>query len=223
MERSTPSIALTHDRLHARYARKIRGHVWAVLGPNDEIDDIVQDVLFTILRKIDTLRDPACLDGWVSQITTNTLRYFMRRRRLRRHASWEALPERLSPSSEPNPQARQLASRAMDVICRLPAKDRTLLSTYWFTSATADSIAAETGSSTITVRRRLLRARNRFEKLARRDPALAVCIDDTQRRGRRSGPLPETPIVGDSSAFAPVDAVPVTRIGLGAGSSPAGS
>jgi DNA-directed RNA polymerase specialized sigma24 family protein len=141
-------------------------------------------VLVIILRKIDTLRDPACLDGWVARITTNTLRYNVRRRRLRRHASWEALPEHDSPVCQPNFDARQLASRAIQVMNRLPEKERLLLSSYWFTPATAGSIAAENGWSIITVQRRLTRARTRFETLVRRDPMLASSLDHGWRRRR---------------------------------------
>jgi DNA-directed RNA polymerase specialized sigma24 family protein len=59
---------------------------------------------------------------------------------------------------------------------RLPASERNLLFYYWFTPATAGSIAAETGRSLITVRRRLSKAKTRFEMLVRRDPALASCL-----------------------------------------------
>jgi DNA-directed RNA polymerase specialized sigma24 family protein len=90
-------MALTPERLHARYARKIRRHIGAVLGPDDEREDLVQEVLITIFRKVGTLRDPACLDGWVAQVTANTLKYVMRRRRVRRHASWEQVPDRQAP------------------------------------------------------------------------------------------------------------------------------
>jgi RNA polymerase sigma-70 factor (ECF subfamily) len=173
---------MTPERLHARYARKIRRQVQSMLGPDDEHEDIVQDVLVIILRKIDTLRDPACLDGWVAQITTNTLKYNVRRRRLRRHASWDALPEHDSPVYRPNFDARQLASRAIQVMNRLPEKERLLLSSYWFTSATAGSIAAENGWSIITVRRRLSKARTRFETLVRRDPMLASSLSGSRRR-----------------------------------------
>jgi RNA polymerase sigma-70 factor (ECF subfamily) len=179
---TTTADALTPERLHARYARRIHRHVRAMLGPDDDHDDIVQDVLIIMLRKIGTLRDPAALDGWVAQITSNTLKYVLRRRRLRRHASWDTLPESHSPTSHPNPHARELASRALDLMLRLPAKERTLLSTYWFTPATAGSIAAEAGSSIITVRRRLSKARSRFETLALRDPMLAPCVDASARR-----------------------------------------
>ena len=166
--------ALTPERLHARYAAKIGRHIYAVLGPDDEREDLVHDVLITIFRNIGSLRNPACLDRWVNQVTANTLRYTMRRRRLRRHAPWEDLPEREIPTVHTNLEATELASRVILLMNRLPSNDRALLTRYWFTPETACSIAAASGCSTITVRRRLLRARTRFLRLARQDPALWV-------------------------------------------------
>ena len=111
-------------------------------------------------------------------------------RRLRRHASWEELPAPQGPSFQIDLQARELAARAIRVIDSLPVSDRSLLTAYWFSPATAETIAAESGCSTITVRRRILRARTRFERLARRDPALARCIDDARVSSRRWGQAP---------------------------------
>jgi RNA polymerase sigma factor (sigma-70 family) len=184
------ATALTPQHLHARYAPRIRRHIGAVLGNDNDREDLVQDVLITVLRKVDSVRDPECLDGWVAQVTANTLKYVLRQRRLRRHASWEALPEPQCPSFQLNFQARELASRAIRVMDSLPVTDRSLLTAYWFSPATAETIAAESGCSTITVRRRILKARSRFERLARRDPALARCIDDARvwsRRWRSAG------------------------------------
>jgi RNA polymerase sigma-70 factor (ECF subfamily) len=169
--------AVMPDIIHARYAARIRRRVHAVLGPDDERDDLVQEVLETAVRKIGTLREPACLDAWVAQVTSNTLKYFLRRRRLRRHASLEGLPEHDLPAFNGNPDARELAARVISVINRLPDSDRMLLTRFWFSPATAEFLAEEAGCSGITLRRRLARARTRFEKLARRDPALAPCFD----------------------------------------------
>src|SRR5262245_24673739 len=124
--------ALTPERLHARYAKKIRRHIGAVLGADDDKEDLVQEVLITLLRKVSTLRDPACLDGWVAQVTANTLKYTMRRRKIRRHASWESLPERQLPTVQTNLHARDLAARALAVMARLPPNEFELLTTYWF-------------------------------------------------------------------------------------------
>ena len=184
------ATALTPERLHARYAPRIRRHIGAVLGSDNDREDLVQDVLITVFRKIDSLRDPACLDGWVAQVTANMLKYVLRQRRLRRHASWETLPAPQGPSFQLDFQARELAARAIRVMDSLPVSDRSLLTAYWFSPATAETIAAESGCSTITVRRRILKARTRFEKLARRDPALASCIDDARVTSRRWGQAP---------------------------------
>jgi RNA polymerase sigma-70 factor (ECF subfamily) len=196
-----PNVKLTPELLHARYARKIRRHIRAVLGADDDREDVVQDVLITVFRKVDTLRDPACLDGWVAQVTANTLKYVIRQRRLRRHASWEGLAENQIPSFQTNVHARELASRAIRIVNNMPPNDRALLTTYWFSPATAESIAAETGCSIVTVRRRLLRARTRFERLARRDPALARCIDDARLWSRRWRVPPSSPSMDSFGAL----------------------
>jgi hypothetical protein len=52
-------------------------------------------------------------------------------------------------------------------------------------------MAAEAGCSIITVRRRLAKAKARFEKLCRRDPELACCIDEARAWTRRWGPAPD--------------------------------
>jgi RNA polymerase sigma factor (sigma-70 family) len=147
-----------------------------MLGPDVDREDLAHEVLITVFLRIGTLRDPACLDAWIDQVTLNTLRYAIRQRKLRRHASWEALPETQAGSVQPNPEARDLAARAVGVIGKLPPRERALLLTHWFSSLTEREIAQSSGCSTVTVARRLFRARSRFAKLARRDPALAVLL-----------------------------------------------
>jgi RNA polymerase sigma-70 factor (ECF subfamily) len=172
------SVALSPERLHARYFAKIERLIRRVLGPDADREDIRQDVLMTVLRKAHSIRDPRSMDFWVRQVTLNTLKYTMRQRRLRRHPSWETLPETLLPSSQTDFETRDLARCAARVLDRLPRDERSLLISYWLGSETADEIAAHAGCSSITVRRRLAKARRRFERLVRRDPVLARCLED---------------------------------------------
>lgn len=164
---------LTPEVLHSRYATKIARQVRLAVGRDDEHEDMVQDVLMAVIRGVGTLRDPACLDGWVTRVTANTVHAAIRRRRIRRHASLDDLDERKCPSFQHEPDERDLASRALDVMNRMPPADRALLARYWFSSATIEAIATDARCSTITLRRRLWRALRRFERLARLDPALA--------------------------------------------------
>jgi RNA polymerase sigma-70 factor (ECF subfamily) len=143
------------------------------LGSDHEGEDLVQEVLITILSKMDTVRDPACLDGWVAQVTNNMVRHTIRQRRIRRQLLGEWC-EGQSPSwFHVNSDAVDVASHAIGAMHRLSANDRALLSAHWFTPGTAETIAREAGCSVNTVRRRLTKARSRFHKVARRNPALA--------------------------------------------------
>ena len=184
---------LSPEILHERYANKIERLIRRLLGPDSDQEDLCQDVLMIVFRKAQTLRDPASLDFWVTQVTINTVKCAIRQRRLRRHASLDVLPEGSWPKSQPNFEARELASRAVRVFERLPDGDRMLLMSYWFTAATARDIASRAGCSRITVLRRLFKARTRYERLARKDPELARCLDEaaiSSRRRRRRSWLP---------------------------------
>jgi len=152
------------------------------MGFDAEHEDLVQEVLMTVLRKLETVRDPRCFDAWVAQVTTNTLRFTMRQRQLRRRALGTFLEQQGDGSVQTDVEARYLADRALRVMERMSPSERALLVAQWFTPGTRDdiaaSIAAKSGCSSFTVRRRLSRARARFEKLARRDPALAQCLGE---------------------------------------------
>jgi RNA polymerase sigma-70 factor (ECF subfamily) len=145
------------------------------MGSDDESDDMMQEVLTTIFSKIDTLRDPARFDAWVAQVTMNTMRQAVRQRSLRRRTL--AVCEVSQRSTfETDVEARDVALRVFAVLERLSERERSLLAAYWFTSEDVESIAARSGCSACTLRRRLNRARGRFEKLASREPGLATAF-----------------------------------------------
>jgi RNA polymerase sigma factor (sigma-70 family) len=200
-----PIADLRPEALYRVYASRIERRIWKILGEDGEREDLAHEVLITVFRRIGTLRNPACLDRWIDQVTINTLKYTLRQRRLRRHASWEALPEQQAGWFWPDPEGRDLAARAIRLMERLPENDRILLQKYWFTSLTAREIAANNGCSTVTMARRLYRARNRFEKLARGDPALARCVDEASLHSPRWKRYAEarTRRVGTKSEAAP--------------------
>ncbi|HEX6277555.1 MAG TPA: sigma-70 family RNA polymerase sigma factor [Polyangiaceae bacterium] len=168
------------ENLHARCARKIGRHIGRVLGPDTEHEDLVQEVLMTVFDKLGTLRNPACFDAWVAQVTVNTLRQKMRQRRLHRQALGVWL-ELGNGTVETNVEARYVADRALRVLERLSPSEGALLVAQWFTPGKADALAAKAERCSLsTAQRRLKRARVRFENLARRDPALAPLFDEAK-------------------------------------------
>jgi RNA polymerase sigma-70 factor, ECF subfamily len=176
--------AMTPERLHARYAGKIDRHVRRLITSEADREDLVQEVLIAIMRGFHALREPKAADAWVRRITAIKVCSLIRQRRQLPEVSWETLEDVPSPFWHPQ-GARSLASRAVRLLEQLPQKDSSLLMAYWFTPATAESLAGEIGCSIVTVRRRLFKARMRFERLARRDPDLSACIGEARLRSRR--------------------------------------
>lgn len=186
------------EHLHARYAAKIGRRVQSVMGTDDERDDLVQEVLIIILKRIGTLRDPACLDAWVFQITNNVLRQTLRQRGRRRQTFRVGFVDDESPLFQTNVEAREIASRVISLMERLSPNDRALLLSHWFTPGTLQSLADKSGCSVMTVQRRLNRARSRFEKLMRRDRALGGYFEALRQVEGTRGSAPDC--VEDSAA-----------------------
>lgn len=181
---STPSpvLALSERALHERYARRIDRIVTGVLGRDSEREDLVHETLIRVFTGIGRVRDPACLDQWVVRVTLNTIRGTLRRRKRDRWTPLENVEVAEEPARSADIEAHELASRAVRVIHRLPPRDRLLLFRHWFTDHTMAEIASTLGCSAVTVKRKLRRARARFDRLVSTDHALAQNI--TPRRPR---------------------------------------
>jgi RNA polymerase sigma-70 factor (ECF subfamily) len=67
-------------RLYDNYGRMVHGILLARV-PYGEVDDLVQDVFLTALRKLDTLRDAGSFGAWIGMITRNRAMDYHRRSR----------------------------------------------------------------------------------------------------------------------------------------------
>jgi RNA polymerase sigma-70 factor (ECF subfamily) len=69
-----------------------------ITGNASDAEEVVQDALWTVSRKIDTFRGVAAFGSWLYRITANTAYQKLRGRRTRKEVSWEDL----DPSFEDN-------------------------------------------------------------------------------------------------------------------------
>src|SRR5262245_10252434 len=108
--KASPSPLPAPEHLHAHCARKIGRHVARVMGTDDEADDLVQEVLITLLTRIGTLRNPALFDAWVAKITRRKALHVLRERSLRRRTltTWQTNHD---PILEVDLDGRVVASR----------------------------------------------------------------------------------------------------------------
>lgn len=147
-------------QLYDRYARMVHGILLARV-PAAEVDDLVQDVFLSALRRLDTLRDNAAFGGWLAIIARNRANDFYRRSRVT-----DELPEHLAGSSGPN--ADTLA--ALEALRWLPDTYRETLILRLVEGMTGPEIAARTGMTPGSVRVNLHRGMKQLrEKLGKEE------------------------------------------------------
>jgi RNA polymerase sigma factor (sigma-70 family) len=164
--------ATSGDGLYLRLSPLINRLLWSLLGADAERDDIAHEVFIRILRGAARLRDPERLEAWAARITVNTVKNEFRRRSFRRFFSWDAFGEERQLGYHPDFEGRELVTRTQRILEQLPASERIPFTLQLLDARGVDEIAELCGCSTRTVKRRLSAARERFERLASRDPLL---------------------------------------------------
>jgi RNA polymerase sigma-70 factor (ECF subfamily) len=62
------------------FAPRIYSLAWRILGNDTDAEDIVQEVLLQVVRKLDTFRGESSFPTWLHRITVNAARTLQRRR-----------------------------------------------------------------------------------------------------------------------------------------------
>ncbi len=176
-----PTSAARGDELYERVAPVVSKMVWLYLATDPERDDIIQDILISVLRHADSVRDPENLEAWVSRVAFNKICSLFRARKLRRWLSLEVLSGYEPPEPHADFEGRELVARAQRILEHLPVAERMPFTLQLFGNAGLREIAAQCGWSERTTRRRLKAARVRFMRLVERDPVLSA------RLGKRAG------------------------------------
>jgi RNA polymerase sigma-70 factor (ECF subfamily) len=168
--------ATSGDGLYLRLSPLVNRLIWSLLGADADRDDIAHEVFIRILRGAGRLRDPTCLEAWAARITVNTVKNEFRKRSLRRFFSWDSFSEERQEGYHPDFEGRELVTRTQRILEQLPASERIPFTLQLLDGLGVDEIAELCGCSTRTVKRRLSAARERFERLASRDPLLKTRI-----------------------------------------------
>lgn len=129
-------------RLYDAYGRMVHGILLSRV-PYGEVDDLVQDVFLTALRKIDTLRDDGSFGAWLAMITRNRAMDFHRRSR------------ETTEVEETHAQTRATQGEAVEVlnlIKLLPEAYREPMILRFVEGMTGPEIAERTGLAPASVR-----------------------------------------------------------------------
>jgi len=145
-------------RLYSLYARMVHGIVLARVPPA-EVEDLVQEVFLSVLRRLHSLRDTARFGAWLAMIARNKAYDYHRS-----FQQTEDLPQELAGEISTEPEA----AAVLRVIRRLPEAYRETLLLRLVEGMSGPEIAARTGLTPASVRVNLHRGMKQLrEKLGK--------------------------------------------------------
>lgn len=159
--------------LYHRYAPYVRRVLGSVLGPSQDLADVLQDSFHQAFRSLHRLEHPERFRQWLRVVAVNTARGHLRSKRRRRWLSFfspEDIPE---PEHGEGSESAERAAAVYRVLDAMPEDERVPFCLRWIEELELAEVAEAVGVSLATVKRRLERARERFVALSRMDPILA--------------------------------------------------
>jgi RNA polymerase sigma-70 factor (ECF subfamily) len=165
-----------------RYRASLYAVAVQLLRDRDEAGDAVQETMVVAMTRLDSLRDPAAVAGWLHRILRNTCFTYRRRsRRLQPAARLDAAA--LAPSPERVVEGLAVGDWLWRAIDALSPDDRvTLILRYFARCQSYESIAEVTGVPVGTVRSRLHRSRAQLADQLRRSVSGSVLSQADRER-----------------------------------------
>jgi RNA polymerase sigma-70 factor (ECF subfamily) len=157
-----------------RYSGLVRGVLHGALGPDQAIEDLVQEVFLAFLRGVKKMDDGAALRGYLASVAVRQAALEIRKRQVRRWVGLSPtgeLPERAADAEDVEGRA---ALRALHrVLDKLPSRRRMAFVLRHVQGLELLEAGAALGVSESTLRRELVTARQQVLLWASREPALA--------------------------------------------------
>lgn len=153
--------------LYDRHARDVARVLGAVLGPDPEVADLVQETFVEAFGSISRLRDVDALTPWLRQIAVNRARSCIRRRaRLRLFGALGLVDVPDPPSKSASPEVREALAETYRIIEALPVDLRIAFTLRFIDGRELVEVADACEVSLATIKRRLVAAEARFRRIA---------------------------------------------------------
>jgi RNA polymerase sigma-70 factor (ECF subfamily) len=153
--------------------------LYRVLGPDSEIEDLTHDVFVAAFQSLHQLREPRALRSWLVGIAIRKARKLLARRKrwsFIRSVAPIDLPEQAATTSSAD--VSDAVRSTYRILAELPVDDCIAFALRQVDGRELTEVAALTGVSLATTKRRILRARQRFVQLARKNEVLAPWVQE---------------------------------------------
>ncbi len=147
------------------YSGYVATIAFRILGRDDDVDDIVQDVFLAALSGLKTVRSPDSIKAWLGTITVRKAIFELRRRRLRSYLGLHDSPSLDLVSPGVTPEQHALLQRIYTVLDDLPVADRVAWVLRYLEGESLSGVAQLSGCSLATAKRRVLAAQHAIKRV----------------------------------------------------------
>jgi RNA polymerase sigma-70 factor (ECF subfamily) len=161
--------------LWTRYGSLVFRIADRAMGSRHEAEDLTQDVFLCVFNKIASLRDSSALRSFVVSVTIRTVKWKLRRKRLRQ---WVQLTETGNlPDLPVHGVDMEVALRRFyRLLDKLPADDRLIFVLRRVDGMQLGEVGQATGHSVATVKRRLAKADAELSHWMEHEPVLMTFL-----------------------------------------------
>jgi RNA polymerase sigma-70 factor (ECF subfamily) len=148
-----------------------------VLGSNRQVEDMIQDTFVAAFRSLGSFRGDSSLNTWVDTIATRVV-YRELSRREPRAVQLHAVADMVAGTPDPERQAdaREALRRLYAVLDHVEPKQRIAYTLHVVDGRSIKDVAQLTQATTLAVKNRIWRARQKVEDRAQRDPVLSELL-----------------------------------------------
>jgi RNA polymerase sigma-70 factor (ECF subfamily) len=160
-----------------KYAPLVQRLVRRFFGPGPDHPDVCQEAFMRVFKRLDELREPAALPGFIIGVTLGVARNEARRRRIRAIVGLNSTDEwPAAVVSGAADEAREAVRALYRLLDSLGAEDRSLFVARYVEKMEMTDVAAAHRMSLSTIKRRLARLAQRVDSRMKSEPALAQYV-----------------------------------------------
>lgn len=172
--------------LYHAHRGEVHRVVFRLLGPSDDLEDIIQEVFLQVHRSIHNFRGRSKFSTWLHRVAVNVaLQHIRRKRSTLKSRPDEKIDER--PDDDPNRrtplenvEVKDRQRAVNEILDELAPKKRIVLVLHDVEGKSAKEVSELVGAPIFTVRTRLFYARREFYKKIVSHPAFAGDISAAQ-------------------------------------------
>src|SRR5712692_10874359 len=136
IKRAQAGDATAFNELVTAYRKRILGTVYRLIGRQEDVEDVGQEVFLRLYYSLDQLRTPEVFEPWLYRLTVNAAYDYLRRQRRRRESRMSDLSEQqvmMADASAGGKQSQEDARRTrvreqvQSLLDKVSTEDRVLL------------------------------------------------------------------------------------------------